>query len=216
MNIKKILYIGACIFLLIVLGAIYVTMQLNPSLITSNPYQFIERFFSQWSLALSAAGTIILALSLFFNIYENRRREELQNRQAIHALHNEIHWNLRPIITLRFDISEMLRYVDEHHVMPSEPAPFQLLETRVFDEMRSKGQLHLLESLRMDVVFCYGLIDMYNRDGCFKPKHLEILTMLYERLDKVIRSLEAKFKFLPRYVKYEDSESIAEQKAEIL
>jgi len=65
-------------------------------------------------------------------------------------------------------------------------------------------------------VFCYGLIDMYNRDGCFKPKHLEILTMLYERLDKVIRSLEAKFKFLPRYVKYEDSESIAEQKAEIL
>lgn len=203
---KKVIYINASAFFLLVLAAVYITDKLNPSFITTAPYQFIEKFFSQWSLALSAAGTIILALMLFFNIYENRRREELQNRQAIYALHDEIHWNMRPIITIRFDISERLSYINEHHVKPSEPAPFQLLETRVFDELRNQGQLHLLESLRMDAVFCYGIIDTYNRDGRFKPNHLEILTTLHERLDKLIRNLEANFKFLPKYVRYDNKE----------
>jgi hypothetical protein len=213
MNIKKYLYIGIGVFLVIVFLAAGTTAEFKLSNVTSDVYGYIEKFFSQWSLALGAAGTVILAISVFLFIYENRRREEREKQQAIHALHDEIHWNLRPIITLRFDISEMLRYIEEHHVAPSELAPFQSLETRVFDEMRSRGQLHLLEDLRMDVVFCYGLIDMYNRDEGFKPKHLDILTTLHERLDKVIRDLEAKYKFLPRYVKYEDSESVVEQKS---
>jgi hypothetical protein len=204
MNVKKGLYVGVGIFLLLVLVAIYITDRLNPSLIISDPYRFIEKFFSQWSLALSAAGTIILALTIFSHIYENRRREERDNRQAIYALHDEIHWNLRPIITLRFAISERLRYQEEHNVILTEEAPFQLLDSRVFQDMRSRGQLYLLENLRMDVVFCYTLIDMYNKDGRFKPKHLELLATLYEELDKAIRNLEAKFKFLPHYVKYED------------
>lgn len=212
MNIKKYLFVAIGAFLVIVTLAVGISARFNLSNITADPYVFIENFFSQWSLALSAAGTIILALSVFFFIYENRRREEREKEQAIHALHDEIHWNLRPVITLRFDISEMLRYIEEHHTAPSGPPPFELLDTRVFDDMRSQGQLHLLEDLRMDIVFCYTLIRKYNMDREYKPNHLKLLTELHKRLDKAIRALEAKFKFLPRYVKYKDSESVAEQK----
>ena len=203
---KKIIYISAGVFLLIILAAGYVTDQLNPSLITANFYQFIEKYFSQWSLALSAAGTIILALMLFFNIFENRRREELQNRQAIHALHNEIHWNILSIIPLRLAISAQIKYMEEHNITPSGKTPFQILETRVFNELRSQGQLHLFENLRMDAVLCYEVIDIYNRDKRFKPNHIEILATLYERLDKLIRDLEIKFNYLPKYMKYGNAE----------
>jgi len=212
MSIKKILYIAIGVFLILVAGAIYVTTKLNPSLISTDPYRFIETFFNQWSSALGAAGTIILAISVFLVIYENRRREERGKEQAIHALHNEIHWNLRPIITLRYNISEWLNRVKEARTISPEPEDlYQPIETRVFDDMRSRGQLHWLEELRMDIVFCYGLIDTYNLDRSFKHKHLELLMTLHDRLDKTIRALEAKFKFLPRYVKYNTSENVVQQ-----
>lgn len=201
MNTKKYLYIGIGVFLFIVFLAAGITAEFKLSNITGDVYGYIENFFNQWSLALGAAGTIILALSVFLFIYENRRREEREKEQAVHALHDEIHWNLRPVITLRFDISEMLRYIEEHHTTPSRPPPFELLDTRVFDDMRSRGQLHLLEDIRMDVYFSYTLIKKYNMGREYKPEHLELLTELHERLDKVIRALEAKFKFLPHYVK---------------
>lgn len=201
MDIKKYLYIGIIVFLFIVFLAAGITAEFKLSNITSDVYGYIEKLFSQWSLALSAAGTIILALSVFFFIYENRHREEKEKRKAIHALHDEILWNLNNIITLRFRISEMLRYIKEHRTTPSEPAPFELLDARVFDNMRSQGQLHLLEDMRMDIVPCYKLIRDYNMDGCYEPNHLNLLATLHEWLDKAIRDLEAKFTFLPHYVR---------------
>ncbi len=190
-----------------------VSARFSLSNITSDPYTFVSSFFNQWSLALSGAGTIILAISMFAFIYENRRREEREEQQVIHALHNEIHWNLRPIITLRYDISEWLERAKESNMIPTvTEGLYKRIETRVFDDMRSRGQLHLLEELRMDVFFCYSLMDIYNFDRHFKPERLELLTKLHERLDKTIRALEAKFKFLPRYVRYEDSASADEQK----
>lgn len=205
MNIKNVAIIAGSAFVVIVILAIGVSTKFSLSNIVADPYAFIEKFFTQWSLALSAAGTLILALSVFSFIYENRRREEKVKQQAIHALHEEIHWNLRPVITLRFDISERIRHMEEHSTIPAgSKAPYQTLETRVFDDMRSHGQLHWLEELRMDIIFCYSLIDIYNREKGFKPKHLKLLTTLHERLMKVIKSLEAKFKFLPRYIRYEE------------
>lgn len=213
MNIKRVAFIVGSVFLAIVALAVCVSARFSLSNITSDPYTFISSFFNQWSLALSATGTIILAISVFAFIYENRRREEREEQQVIHALHNEIHWNLRPIITLRYDISEWSKRVKESNLISTETEGlYKRIETRVFDDMRSRGQLHWLEELRMDVVFCYSLIDTYNLDIQFKPEHLELLTKLHERLDKTIRALEAKFKFLPRYVRYEDSESADEQK----
>lgn len=207
MDIKRVAFIVGGVFLAIVALAVCVSARFSLSNITSDPYTFIASFFNQWSLALSAAGTIILAISVFAFLYENRRREEQEKQQAIHALHDEIHWNLRPIITLRFDISDWQKRVKEPTTVSiAKKVLFQPIQTRVFDDMRSRGQLHWLEELRMDVVFCYGLIDSYNLDRQFKSGHLELLTKLHERLDKTIRALEAKFKFLPRYVRYEDTE----------
>lgn len=199
MNIKKYLYMGIGVFLLIVFLTVCITAEFKLSHITSDIYAFIEKFFSQWSLALSAAGTVILALSVFFFIYENRRREEREKEQAIHGLHDEIHWNLTHIIGLRFQISEGLKYIDERRIVP--PAPFEFIETRVFDDMRSRGQLHWLENIRMDIIFCYKLTREYNMDRGYKSYHLEALATLYERLERVIRNLEAKFEFLPHYIK---------------
>ena len=214
MNIKKLAFISGGIFIILIALTVGVSARFDILNIATDPYTFVQDYFNQWSLALSAAGTIILAISVLLFIYENRRREEREKEQAIHALHNEIHWNLRPIITLRYSISDWLKRTEENHMIPPETeALYQLIETRVFDNMRSQGQLHWLEELRMDVVFCYSLIDTYNLDKCFKPEHLDLLTKLHERLDKIIRALEAKFKFLPRYMKYEDSKSVAEQKA---
>lgn len=199
-NIKKYLYIGIGVFLFIVFLAAGITAEFKLSNITSDVYGYIEKFFSQWSLALSAAGTVILALSVFLFIYENRRREEREKEQAIHALHDEIHWNLTHIIGLRFQISEWLKYIDERGTVLPE-APFELIETRVFDDMRSRGQLHWLENIRMDIIFCYQLTKDYNLDRGYKSYHLEVLATLYERLERAIRDLEAKFEFLPHYIK---------------
>lgn len=202
MNIKNYIFIAIGAFVVIVALAIGVSARFNVSNITADPYAFIENFFNQWSLALSGAGTVILALSVFSFIYENRRREQREKEQAIHAIHDEIHWNLTHVITLRFRISERLRYIEEHHVVPTEPeAPFELVDTRVFDDMRSRGQLYWLEDIRMDVISCYKVIRDYNMDRCFKTYHLEMLAKLHEWLDKAIRDLEAKFNFLPHYVK---------------
>ena len=209
MNIKRVAFIAGGAFLAIIALAVCVSARFSLSNITSDPCTFILNFFDQWSLALSAAGTIILAMSVFAFIYENRRREEREKQQVIHALHNEIHWNLRPVITLRFNISEWSKRSNGifAETIGTEPEGlYRQLETRVFDDMRSRGQLHWLEELRMDVVSCYSLIDIYNQDRHFKSGHLELLADLYGRLDKAIRALEANFKFLPQYVRYEDAQ----------
>jgi hypothetical protein len=214
MNIKRVVIIACSVFLGLVALAVCVSARFSLSNITSDFYAFIFNFFDQWSLALSAAGTIILAISVFAFIYENRRREEQEKQQVIHALHNEIHWNLRPIITLRFNISEWSKRSKGIFIetIATEPEGlYRQLETRVFDDMRSRGQLHWLEELRTDVIFCYSLIDIYNLDRHFKPEHLELLTKLHEHLDKAIRALEAKFKFLPLYMRYEDAEGTTEK-----
>jgi hypothetical protein len=109
----------------------------------------------------------------------------------------------------------MLRYIEEHHMTPSEPPPFELLDTRVFDDMRSRGQLHLLDDIRMDVVFCYTLIRKYNMDRDYKPNHLDLLTELHKWLDKAIRDLEAKFKFLPHYVRDKNERQEAQTENEV-
>jgi len=214
MNIKRVVIIACSVFLVIVALAVCVSARFSLSNITGDPYAFILNFLDQWSLALSAAGTIILAISVFAFIYENRRREEREKRQVIHALHNEIHWNLTPIITLRFNISEWSKRSNGIFIetVGTEPEGlYKPLETRVFDDIRSRGQLHWLEELRMDVVFCYTLVDIYNQDRRYKPEHLGLLTKLHEHLDKAIRALEAKFNFLPLYMRYEDAEGTTEK-----
>lgn len=214
MNIKRVVIIACSVFLGLVALAVCVSARFSLSNITSDFYAFIFSFFDQWSLALSGAGTIILAISVFAFIYENRRREEQEKQRVIHALHDEIHWNLRPIIMLRFEISEWSKRSNGIFIetIATEPEGlYRQLETRVFDDMRSRGQLHWLEALRMDVIFCYSLIDIYNQDRRYKPGHLELLTKLHEHLDKAIRALEAKFKFLPLYMRYEDAEGTTEE-----
>lgn len=210
MNIKKYLYIGIGVFLLIIFLAAGITAEFKLSNITSDVYSYIEKFFSQWSLALGAAGTVILALSVFFFIYENRRHEEREKEQAIHALHDEIHSNLTDIVRLRFQISQKFRKDDKIMVRLADDQPFQLIDTDVFDGMKNTGQLHWLEDIRMHTITCYKLVKLYNQDSGFKPHHLELLANIQECLDKAIRDLEAKFKFLPHYVREKSETQEAE------
>jgi hypothetical protein len=201
MNLTKLMGAAIGTFVAVVLLAIGISARFSLSNIISEPYLFIEKFFDQWSPALSAAGTVILAISVFCFIYESRRHEEQEAKQTIYALHDELFWNLNNIITLRLQISERLKYMEEHRVAPSDLAPFELLDTRVFDDMRSRGQLHLLEDMRMNIIPCYKLIRDYNLDRQFKPNHVELLSTLHDWLDKGIRDLERKFRFLPHYIK---------------
>jgi len=199
MNITK-LMLGAIIaFVVMVTLAIGISARFSVSNIVSEPYFFVEQFFNQWSPALSAFGTIILAISVFSFIYVSQRHEEREEKQAIHALHDEILWNLNNIITLRFQISEWQKHIQEKHTIT--PGPFELLDTRVFDDLKSRGQLHLLEDIRMDTIFCYKLIRDYNMDTEFQRNHLKLLSILNDCLDQVIKNLERKFKFLPHYIK---------------
>jgi len=206
MNIKKYVFVAIGMFVTVVIVAIGISARFSLSNITADPYAFIENFFNQWSPALGAASTIILVLTIFWNIHDSRCREERGKQQVVHALHDEIRSNMNDIARLRFQISERVRKDDDIMVRLDEVLPFQPIDTAVFDSMKNGGQLHWLEDMRMHVIFCYKLTKQYNQDATFKPYHLELLANIYEGLDKAIRDLEAKFRFLPHYLK-EESES---------
>jgi len=210
-GMKKYVFVGIGIFFVIVLLAVCISARFSLTNITADPYKFIEGFFDRWSPALAAAGTIIVAVLAGLSFYESRRSEERDREQAIHALHDEIHSNLTDIIGLRFRISEQLRVMDEHRVVDPESMPFQLVDTAVFDSMKNHGQLHWLQEMRMNVIFCYKVIQGYNQAGVFKPHHLDILATINDCMKEAIRALEAKFKFLPRYVREAERGSKSEE-----
>lgn len=203
MNLKKYVLIAVAAFLVVAILAIGISAEFSLTNIIADPYRFIEDFFAHWSPALSAAGTIIVAALAILSIYQSRRNEEKQGEQVIHALHDEIHSNLTDIIGLRFQISEKFRREAESSMVNTEDAPFQSVDTTVFDSMKNAGQLHRLGDMQMKVVFCYKLIKRYNLDGGFKPYQLQLLGTVNEELDKVMKDLEANLKFLPRYLKEE-------------
>lgn len=201
MNIKKYLSIAIGAFLVIVILTIGISAKFSLLNITANPYQFIEDFFNQWSPALGAASTVILAVLVLWTMYDNRRSQEREKERAIHALHDEIHSNLIDIIRLRFRISEKVKQETDTGLIFTQDQPFQVIDTAVFDSMKNGGQLHWLRDIRMHVIFCYKLIKQYNQDAAFKPYHLELLATAYEGLGKATRDLEKNFNFLPHYLK---------------
>lgn len=76
MKTRTYIYIAIAVFIILVLAAGFVTVQLNPSLLTTNFYEFIDRYFTQWSPALGAAGTFIAAMIAVAAIAESRRRQK--------------------------------------------------------------------------------------------------------------------------------------------
>lgn len=201
MNIKKYIFIAIGVFVAIVVLAIGISARFSLSNITADPYAFIENFFSQWSPALAAASTIIVAVMVFWTIYNSRRGQEKEKQRVIHALHDELSSNMSDIIVLRFRISEKFRKIEESHIIDTKDAPFQPIDTTVFDTMKNAGQLQWLQDRHLHIIFCYKLIKRYNIDGCFRPSHLDLLEQVSERLINLIRDLEANFKFLPQYAK---------------
>ena len=198
---KKYVSVAIGVFFLIVFLAVAVSARFSLSNIMANPYQFIEDFFEQWSPALSAAGTIIVAALAFLSLYENRRSQERERESAIHALHDEIRSNLTDISRLSSQISDRISEVEKLplEALPSDldyDMPFHPIDTAVFDNMKNAGQLHWLQNIRMEIVTCYKAIQTYNRDAGFKPHHPDLLTGLDETLKEALSDLETNFKFL--------------------
>ncbi len=76
-NIKKYLFIAIGTFLAIIIVAFGISARFDFSNIAIAPYQFIEDFFINWSPALSAVATFIVAILAFLAIYEGRRSHRL-------------------------------------------------------------------------------------------------------------------------------------------
>jgi DNA-binding transcriptional regulator of glucitol operon len=77
MNIKKYVFIAIGAFVAIVIVAVGVSARFSLSNITADPYQFITDFFNQWSPALGAAGTLIVATLALLAYWQSRRSERV-------------------------------------------------------------------------------------------------------------------------------------------
>lgn len=77
MNIKKYLFIAIGVFLIVVIVMVGISTRFNLSNVTADPYAFIEDFFTRWSPALSAVGTLIVAILALLAISEGRRSHRL-------------------------------------------------------------------------------------------------------------------------------------------
>jgi hypothetical protein len=75
---KKYIYIAIGVFVVLIIVAGFVTAKLNPSLLTTNFYEFIDKYFVQWSPALGATGTVFATIIAVTAIFESRRNQKLQ------------------------------------------------------------------------------------------------------------------------------------------
>lgn len=162
MNIKKYLYIGIGIFIVIVLLAVGITSEFKPSNITGNFYAFVEKFFSQWSPALAAAGTLIVAVVAFMTIYENRRSQRLATYERYFSQVEEWTENERQFLlnlhlrvasqTTKVSLHELARYagLGGHRKALAKLAVNKLGDSALKEKLNEYTQLYLqiLEAIK--------------------------------------------------------------------
>ncbi len=116
-------------------------------------------------------------------------------------MHDEISINLSNIYPLRFRIDQSLKDlddpVDDRLLMDERNALFEYIDTEVFENLKTSGQLHLIGDLRMEIISCYKLIREYNRDQYFKSNHPKLLAKIQKQLENILKNLEVNYSFLP-------------------
>jgi len=201
MNIKKYLYTIVIVLLFVFALSVLISTKFNISNITVDPYDFINSYLRLWTPALSATGTLFIAVLAIIILYQIRRSQEREKEYAIRALHDEISINLSNIFPLRFRIEQSLEGlsdpVDEKLSMEERNALFEHIDSEVFENLKNSGQLHFLSDLRMEIISCYKFIREYNRDQYFKLNHPKLLAKIQKQLESVLKNLEANYSFLP-------------------
>ena len=76
---KKYIWVPIILFLIIVFLAVGVSTEFKFEI--KKPYEFIRDFFDRWSSALTAAGTMILAVGVYITWYKNSNEKRENVRQ---------------------------------------------------------------------------------------------------------------------------------------
>jgi uncharacterized membrane protein len=199
---NKWLLIGFLIFFVIlVIFAALITLKFNLS--SMDIYTFIDSYFGQWSEALVAFGTMLLALVTFLTIRESRFKEQLEKeterQQSIMALYDELHYNLGRLNGTISDDEIDSRIETSKGVVSWNSVKELKLSTETFDGLLSSGQLYLLGEIRIDVIMWYQFAKDYNRNA-YDPIAVEyMIDDLHNNLEELIIELESQFKFLPKH-----------------
>jgi hypothetical protein len=205
MSIKKYLYTIAIVLLLVFAFSVLISTKFNISNITADPYGFIDSYLRLWTPALSATGTLFIAVLAIIILYQIRRSQEREKEYAIRALHDEISINLSNIFPLRFRIEHSLEGlsdpVDDNLSMDERHALFERIDSEVFENLKNSGQLHYISDMRMEILSCYKLIREYNRDQYFKLNHPKLLAKIQKQLESALRNLEDNYTYLPPHKK---------------
>ena len=205
MSIKKYFYTIITVLLFIFALSVLISAKFNISNIIVDPYDFINGYLRLWTPALSAAGTLFIAVLAIIILYQIRRSQEREKEYAIRALHDEISINLSNIFPLRFRIEHSLEGhndpIDDELSMEERKALFEHIDSEVFENLKNTGQLHLISDMRMEIISCYKLIREYNRDQYFQLNHSKLLAKIQKQLESALRNLEDNYTYLPPHKK---------------
>ena len=207
MSIKKYFFTIVTMLLFIFALSVLISTKFNISNIIVDPYDFINSYLRLWTPALSAAGTLFIAVLAIIILYQIRRSQEREKEYAIRALHDEISINLSNIFPLRFRIEHSLEGysdpVDEKLSIEERKALFEHIDSEVFENIKNSGQLYLISDMRMEIISCYKFIREYNRDQYFKLNHSKLLVKIQKQLESALRNLEDNYTYLPPHKKRE-------------
>jgi len=208
---KLLLLAGIGIFVIIVLLAIGITAKFSFQNIKTDPYDFISRFFSQWSPALSAAGTLIAATlagtSIYWSVMEARHSREKEDKELVRSLWNEVLWNSDEV-ALKIEVLGNLENeatANQKDITNLQRYLAKPLETRAFESLRNSARLRLLGEAQERTYSLYRLITWYNRVvilSGYSP-----MTMLKE-IDECLKELRERLKSEPEYLRHTASTSV--------
>jgi len=76
MSIKKYFYTIVTVLLFLFILSVLISAEFNISNIIVNPYDFVNGYLRLWTPALSAAGTLFIAILAIIILYQVRRSQE--------------------------------------------------------------------------------------------------------------------------------------------
>lgn len=161
--------------------------------------KFILRYFSSWSVALSAAAAVILAVVAFESIMENRRiRAEDRERESELRLFNEsrrsieeiCNWAEKGIAALTpAGAASSLDIMEMQDILPTIAA----MNVSIMDDARSlphdklrKELIRKVDKAAFDIEEFISFLDKKKQSAPLEPEYTPKRDSLKESLEKVI------------------------------